>query len=521
MDMNWNATRVAPSILAGIMGLVMVSVSGIAYASNYSALVQRGSSAFKTKFAPTSELLAISDGEVTLPSVVGETFALQWRVFIPPGTKTLQMTMYTLASAPESKVLMRFGSPPTGTAANVTPENAAAVDITKIVQRLTSNTNLELPFSAPASAGAIRLSGRSSELTQTILTTTGGWLYINALQVPGSRIFELNSSVTVDESCYRSWFADAQFDALGNPAEDVVHTCAGPIPLTSIALSGNSLVKGSNNTITITPSPSAASTSSCTPVYGSGVSNLVNIHNGVISLAAGSYSITSSQTVTIQCGTASATLRVEPTFVALTGIALSASSLLKGSTNTVSISPLPSNASLPQCTALNSFGTSSSQLQITPAGVISNVASSAAISDTLVLTIQCGTVSAPLSLIAPMQVVESGTPDSLVLSFDWAPEAADLGSAANVWIAARLPASAFFVTTDTWFFNTRPAWQLLLLPNADLYRYTSFTSLAAKHTISFETGLPKDAMKYYGLEIYMGYRTTTGAFKNLGKIWPQ
>ena len=214
-------------------------------------------------------------------------------------------------------------------------------------------------------------------------------------------------------------------------------------------------------------------------------------------------------------------MRVEPTFVALTGISFSASSLLKGSTNTVSISPLPSNASLPQCTALNSFGTSSSQLQITPAGVISNVASSAAISDTLVLTIQCGTVSAPLSLIAPMQVVESGTPDSLVLSFDWAPEAADLGSAANVWIAARLPASAFFVTTDTWFFNTRPAWQLLLLPNADLYRYTSFTSLAAKHTISFETGLPKDAMTYYGLEIHMGYRTTTGEFKSLGKIWPQ
>lgn len=501
----------------------MVVAMASAHASSYAPLVQRGSTAFNTKFAPTSELLAISGGEVTLPSVIGETSALQWRLFIPPGTKTLQMTLYTFASPPETKVLMRFATPPTGTTANVTPENAAVVDITKIVQTLTANGGgVELPFSAPASAGALKLSDRSSALTQTILTNTGGWLYINALQVPGNRLFELNTSVVVDETCYRSWFAGAQFDVSGNPVEDVVHTCAGSTltPLTGITLSGNSLVKGSTSTITITPTPSAASTSSCSAVYGSGASNLVSITNGVISLASGSNSISTSQTVTIQCGTVSATMTIEPSAVALTGITLSASSLLKGSTSTVTISPVPSNATLPQCSALNDFGGVTSQVQVSSAGVISNVSTSSAITERLVLTIQCGAVSTTLNLTPPFTVVEAGDANNLILNFDFTPDATDVGSAAKLWIAAKLPASAFFVSTDTWFFNTKPNWALLLLPNADLYRYTDFTPLATKHTMSVELGLPKDALRAFNVEIHMGYRTTTGAFKNLGKIWP-
>ena len=195
-------------------------------ASSYTPLVQRGTTDFKTKFAPTSPLLAIEDGEVILPSVVGETYLTHRRVFVPPGTKTLQMTMYTFASPPESKVLMRFGSPPIGTSQNVTPENAAAVDSEQIVQLLTANYSLELPFSSPASAGSVILSSRSG-VVQTVLTEAGGWLYINPVQLPGDRIWELNTRVTVDEAYYRDWYANTQWDSDGNPVEDVIHTRTG------------------------------------------------------------------------------------------------------------------------------------------------------------------------------------------------------------------------------------------------------------------------------------------------------
>ncbi len=521
MSIKFSMPAITKSCVVGVLGLI-VALSG-AHASSYSPLVQRGSTSFNTKFELSSPLLAVSDGEVILPSVVGETFQLQWRVFIPPGTKTLQMTMYTFASAPETKVLMRFGSPPTGSALNVTPENAASVDITKIVQTLTANGGgVELPFSAPAAAGALKLSSRSGELTQTILTNTGGWVYINALQVPGNRIYELNTSVTVDERCYRTWFAGAQWDASGNPAEDVTHTCAGSsggTPLTGITLSGNSLVKGSSSAITITPSPSNASLSSCVPVYSGGASNLVSISGGKITLAAGSNSISTTQSVTIQCGAVSASLTIDPSEVALTGIALSAGSLLEGSSDTVVISPKPSNAVLPACTVGNMFGPSS-QVKVV-GNTISNDLTSSVVTENLNLTVTCGAYTAALLLTAPVKVVEGGDAKHLTLDIDLMPTATELGLPGKVWIAARLPASGFFFPNDVWFFRTETDWKTVLtLPNPDTFKFKDVAVLTERQVISVDTGIPKSDLKAFGVEVFMGYRTSTGVFKSLGKVWP-
>lgn len=519
--MNFSMQTIPKSFVVGALSL-FVALTG-AHASSYSPLVQRGSTAFNTKFEPSSPLLAISDGEVILPSVVGESFQLQWRVFIPPGTKTLQMTMYTFASPPETKVLMRFGSPPSGSALSVTPENAAAVDNSRIVQTLTANGGgVELPFSAPESAGALKLSSRSGDLTQSILTNTGGWVYINALQVPGNRIYELNTSVTVDERCYRTWFAGAQWDASGNPAEDVTHTCAGSsggTPLTGITLSTNSLVKGSTSAITITPTPSNASLSSCVPVYGAGVSNLISISGGTISLAGGSNSITTTQSVTIQCGVASASMTIEPSEVALTGIALSASSLLEGSSGTVLISPQPANAGLPNCTVGNMFGPSS---QVNVAGnTISNNLASSVITENLNLTVTCGAHTATLLLTAPIKVVEGGDATHLTLDIDLIPVSTELGLPGKVWIAARLPASGFFFPNDMWFFRTETDWKTVLtLPNPDSFKFKDISVLTERQVISVDLGISKSDLKGFGVEVFMGYRTATGVFKSLGKVWP-
>ena len=285
-------------------------------ASSYIPLVQRGTSDYKTKFEPSSSSLAIDVGGVIIPSVVGESYELQRRVFIPPGTKSLQMTLYTFASPPETKVLMRFASPPTGTILNVTPNTAAAVEITKVLSQITANGGgVELPFYSPESAGSVKLSSRSGDLVQTIQTNVGGWLYINVLQVPGNRVYELNTSVTVDEVCYRSWYVNAKWDISGNPDEAATHTCAGstgglgavttPL-LKSIQLTPPILTtQGSTSVISAGTDSTGASLGQC-----SSASNVVSID--------ASNKITLNNTVTVvtqipvTCGGITTNITIQP-----------------------------------------------------------------------------------------------------------------------------------------------------------------------------------------------------------------
>jgi hypothetical protein len=183
--------------------------------TDYTALVNRGTTDFKLKFAPGSPLLADEGDAVSMTGTVGITTQLQWRVWLPPGTRCLQSTLFTNASPPESKALMRMGSPPTGTVADVTPENAAAIDRAAVLSLLQQGA--EIPCYTPASAGSMKLS--DGRMDSPIVITTGAWLYINALQVPGipPQIFELTAYVKTDKAQYLDWYAGATWDAEGNP----------------------------------------------------------------------------------------------------------------------------------------------------------------------------------------------------------------------------------------------------------------------------------------------------------------
>ncbi len=177
------------------------------------ALVNRGTTDFKDVFAPGSPFLADESGAVSMSSKVGSTTQLQWRVWLPPGTNCLQSTMFTYASPPESKALMRLGQPPTGTVADVTPENAAAIDRSAVLTLLQQGA--EIPCYTPASAGAMKLS--DGQLDSPVVITEGAWLYITALQVPGNMIYELTTYVRSDKAAYLDWYASATWDAEGNP----------------------------------------------------------------------------------------------------------------------------------------------------------------------------------------------------------------------------------------------------------------------------------------------------------------
>lgn len=184
--------------------------------TDYSALVGRGTTNFRDIFAPGSSQLAEDAGVFFISSFTGSTPILRWRIWIPPGTRSLQATIYTYASEPESKVLMRMHQPPVGDLNSVTPENAAAVDLTNVLATLF--TGVEIPCYAPPVIGSVKLS--ASMLDSPVVTTTGGWLYVNALQTPGQQIFKIESYISVDKAQYLSWYNSAVWDDAGNPVYD-------------------------------------------------------------------------------------------------------------------------------------------------------------------------------------------------------------------------------------------------------------------------------------------------------------
>lgn len=181
---------------------------------DYTAIVARGDDNLKLKFAPGSPLLPVDGGRVSMYSVVGQTTKRKWRVWLPPGTCTLQATLFTFSNKePNAKVLLRMGEPPVGGPDSVTPENGAAVDMANVLAAL--DQGAEVPCYAPGGVGSVKLS--EGRVDSPPVTTVGQWLYINALEVPGHQIFEIVVRVAVDEAAYLAWYETATWDADGNP----------------------------------------------------------------------------------------------------------------------------------------------------------------------------------------------------------------------------------------------------------------------------------------------------------------
>ncbi|MBP8191750.1 MAG: hypothetical protein KAX73_07970 [Aquabacterium sp.] len=195
--------------------------------NDYLALVGRGTAGFKDLFAPGSPLLAEEAGAFVMLSFTASTPRLRWRIWIPPGTRSLQASLYTYASPPESKVLMRMYEPPVGGLDSVTPENSAAVDSTNVLAALLSGA--EVPCHAPSEAGTVKLS--AGKMDSPVVTTTGGWLYVNALQLPGQQIFKIESYISVDKALYQNWYEHATWDDQGNPLPGVQEPIQVPTPV--------------------------------------------------------------------------------------------------------------------------------------------------------------------------------------------------------------------------------------------------------------------------------------------------
>ena len=530
--------------MARALSLIAFMSAGVAFsanASDYIPLVGRSNQSFSTVYSPdafaTGSILSIDSvaKEALLVSSLGQNNNLRWRTFLPPGTKVFEASLFTFSNAVETKVAGRFGAVPVSSIDQVTQAASDSFVRSEALSKLLAGNEL-LYFSplvtfsdgSQAGSGTTRLSARQEDSSTQVVSTKGGWVYFNTLQSPGGFIKNLDVRVTVDEACYRNWFANAQFDLSGNPREDVEHTCSGSsVPpaatLTQIVLSGASLTKGTSNTVSITPLPSGATLPTCTATDTSGVtSSQVTVSGSLVSLNPSAPGIASNQTVIIRCGQTTATLTVLPgaTAVTLTGISLSTSSILNTSTEGVTINALPTGAVLPTCTApLAPFNIPNPYVKV-EGNKITLTANGTAITEKKTVDIDCGGFKTSLTLDVPLTVTESTEADgTLTLKFKLQPDSTEIGKATKVWVAARLPASSFFVSTDSWFFKTPTDWRTLILPNLDLLVFNTFTSITASEDIVLPTGLPKDLMQYYALEIHVGYQTTAGQFKNIGRIW--
>jgi hypothetical protein len=180
---------------------------------------------------------------------------------------------------------------------------------------------------------------------------------------------------------------------------------------------------------------------------------------------------------------------------------------------------------------MNKFGTDPSSYAIVTNNTILPIAGAAAgLTAPSATRIVCGSAAANLDIVltangstgttpTPTRATESNASDgTLTLTIPVTPtNTADLTKAVKVFVAARFDIMG---TTFT-LFNNAGTWKAPVFPNPDLYLFSEITSLAATQNITVPTEVTKSALTQYGVEIYVGYKTTSGTtITNLGKVWP-
>lgn len=309
-----------------VLGLALAAPALAQVASNdpekaekqsYSALVGGGYLKYKDIYNPDNGFVRDSDGLV-LGTFHSDRQIDKIKIFIPPGTKKFIANFLNYLSPEEAKASASFGRIPRYTVAEVTAQTAV---------RETQNTlkNLidkkELRFYSPGGSGLLSIS-KPYEF-DTFQVYKGGYIYLNVLSIPGGIVKSLQTRISVDEVCYREWFAnpDNWDSATGNPKEGIDHTCPS-IKTPDIAISPSIWQVGTITEIQPITISSAANPGidllSCTANAESLLSREPVIQDGVAQFTVkdGAKAITEETKATITCkiGTEdkAATMRLLP-----------------------------------------------------------------------------------------------------------------------------------------------------------------------------------------------------------------
>ncbi len=505
-------------------------------------------------------------------SNVSDSTQIQWRVFVPPGSRFMTTSYFTAQRpASENKLAIKFRAPPVTTAGQITKSSAFG-NIGKTFERLLSGD--ELTFytevggdpSYLTGAGTVLITQQNDELNADA-TVKGGWLYFNAMAAPNNTVQRVEVNFYTRANCYEAWFKEAsapngafgtdgnpiEFNSDGSPYAPTVTigtdgSCTsvagpqGPV-LTSISLTPPAVLTAgavSNQPIAITPFPSDASLGNClasasTP---SNLMNIVAISGGVITLGANSSTVTRQETVAITCNGITATSRVTinpatPTVV-LTGIELSKSSLVGSDTTTaVTVRAVPEGAVLPGACQAVAFGMPSSfYVAFKSDGSNQFTLKSAAneITENKLVTIECGSerATATFTITVPLQILQVETDGKLELQVPFKPDFSGTASGtkkARIWIVAQRPKNELLKLEELYFYLREDrTWGFMgsLAPlDLDQIRYKEISPVLESQTISVFTGAKKDDLNALGAVLYFVYQVEGGPLTLLGKIYPR
>ena len=90
-------TRFIAGAVLAMAGIVSAPVVHAQATSEYSPLIRTGYTDYKTHYAPTSDYLARSSGEVTIVTSHGNIQAGKVKIFVPPGSKRFTVSFQTYA----------------------------------------------------------------------------------------------------------------------------------------------------------------------------------------------------------------------------------------------------------------------------------------------------------------------------------------------------------------------------------------------------------------------------------------
>ena len=513
-------TRFIAGAVLAMAGIVSAPVVHAQATSEYSPLIRTGYTDYKTHYAPTSDYLARSSGEVTIVTSHGNIQAGKVKIFVPPGSKRFTVSFQTYAIPEEARAAGRFGQVPVSSVTDVTAATAVS-DTRRTLSRLMAGE--ELRFYAPPSSGGLTIA--NSESTDTFKSTNGGYIYLNLLSVPGNQILNIQTRIVAEEACYLNWYANASWDYVNNPSETAGHACSGSTggggtgggTFTDFSFAPSQLTVGSVTSTTITPLPAGSTLPACTTT-----SPYITVTGAQVQIKANT-TLTTTAMALVNCGGVIKTLNIVPaTTAALTDVGLSATTLNVGSSPTsLTLTPIPANAVLPTCTvAANSvLAVNGSTVSLSSsANTLAAIAQETLMCGSIVKTITVKPQGAPARVQTQVQTDADG---KLVLQITLSQPADDIvgKSTTAVWLAAKIPANGFFFTEDQWFFRTATTWRDLDTLDVFGLAFEKTRAVATSNVFTIPFGLKASELQPFNVEVHFGYANNGGDFLNMGKVW--
>lgn len=211
-----------------------------------------------------------------------------------------------------------------------------------------------------------------------------------------------------------------------------------------------------------------------------------------------------------------------PTTTPLTSITLSPSTLTSGQSATSTIVP-NTGATLPTCTSSNASLVSIAGSKVALIGTVS--------SNTTVM-ITCGNTTSVLIVKAPVGAATgycvSETADvsgKISIKVALTPATGDVNKTATVWVAAWLPANAFFMNESVLFLMDKDkAWRQITSPILAEAAFEIGKKLEAPTFLTIPTGVysvEKNILEASGVKLYAGYIPVGETeMKVVGPVWP-